>query len=494
MATTSNFNSGGIGSSFQTTPDDPTKAMTSGIETGIALAMHKENVTQQRAKLQMDMETHKQQSMDKFFDVMTKAGRVKGPAQQALFDLGGQLAPMAGLPVPTGLFTLLKSSGEDVDAAKQALSAVAYDPKKILSSPELQTHLQNLLGQTPDQVMGGANGLMAAAQKQRVAETLAGSKTQAVGAGLIKQGINPEAITNPGVATAEAGRVAGQKTALNNATIGQKTALGEAATENADTNSTNAETKQGQLGAYKDRTQAQKEATMARIQQMGLKTSQGDRRIIGTFQEQLNKSLRPLEDNLQAADKGIDILSKPNVRWIDLNEASTDVAKLLSNSNVVPQSREEKQTFTSLRSTWDKWVGKAENQEVGGPSPEEISIFKDRLSRLRSMTATYHDNQLDAKTSSAVKIGRVSPTVGQTLFETMRASPGSTFHGNTVGPTSPFMKPTTSLTSGPGASIPSKTLAPDLLQTIKGRFGGDTARLQKFLDSQGYNYNPGDLK
>jgi len=176
-------------------------------------------------------------------------------------------------------------------------------------------------------------------------------------------------------------------------------------------------------GAKRDVMRAQMQVKQESLQQRQDKFgSDVENKVLGDETIKMNKGLN------QSAGKALEILNRKDVKWIDLNEAFTDITNILQNGKgAVSVTREDKQSFSDFKSWFDKNKGKITGKEEGGPSQEELDLVKDRLGRLNETIAKYHDQQLmkniQTKHDLLSKYGR-DP---EQIFENNKLSPDSEF-------------------------------------------------------------------
>lgn len=139
-------------------------------------------------------------------------------------------------------------------------------------------------------------------------------------------------------------------------------------------------------------------AQMTKVDQANSRIQMGKERIEEAFRKDIEKN--PALQSAQGVEKNIDnamaILNKPGgPNWIDFKESSLDFARILQGAGAIPMSREASVSFQSNLGTLQQAAGKVLGHEVGGPSPKELAIMKDRLERVKNETLNYHDEELN---------------------------------------------------------------------------------------------------
>lgn len=395
-----------------------------GLQTGIQLATAQQNIEHSKQQLEIQRQQHKQDSANRAITNLATLSKVKGPARKALFAATQQNFANAGIQIDPNALDYASADPE----LSQMIAQVAAN-RDLLKNPDfsaaffkglgsiestapeftfLKDHLNN---QSREQaaILGNENkSAIAAAERLR--------KTQEATQGNIVKGatsqfaVDTEALTGGKGEAAKAAELQ-RIQSLAAQQVGAKVAGTTASQIGAKAGVIRAEAAlQGQAG-----TQAYRESQLANQQkridisqqladsrkaQVGLgkeRLAIQEEKFKETLQNRVtsNTQIQKAASQINNANKGLEIISKPNVRWIDLDEAATDVATLLSNSNQVTVSGADRATFNSAKKTWDTWLGRAANREVGGPSPEELAQFRDRIERIRAMTINFHNQQVD---------------------------------------------------------------------------------------------------
>jgi hypothetical protein len=496
---------------------NPLDPAVKGVHTAMQLAAYKEQIDQNRQKLDMAKEQHQQMALDKFMDIAVKAGKVKGPAQKALFNAMKTVAPMAGIPhVSDDFLSVLQSEPDKTGSVFAALQA---NPKGFAADPSKMQDLVDVAGGDAAQAFDWVNK---AVQPQYHQENAGITATTKAGTEIYKANLADRQKREAMAATA-AGKGVKVLDANGNFSIDAANASADeirdfasqkaaAATTNAEAN---AEYKKAYIGAYDRRTQAMKDRIF-------LSLGMQQKRLANGADNQVASYVKPQLDVVGQADRGLDLLNRGagQVRWADLNEANIDLVGLLQNGKgVIPVSRAAalappKGVKGALEQIYSKISGK----EVGGPSEEELGIIKDRLSRVREEVAKFHDTKLAQSYKAKSTAGALSADVAQQLFDARKindasvfGAPGTRSNKATVNPPAatppaaagspsggnPGSPPSPAPGAQPAAGAPAqlKPATPAIIQKAKdlSAKGVPPDQIQQTLQKAGFSLPPGSF-
>lgn len=412
-----------IGSdAFDTPAMSPGSTMTKlpeHVELGMNLALREEQIKEARNTIEMKKQDMRDKAVAGAFDMLPKLAKTKGKAKDLMFKLFESRMQIAGVPVDPNLKDVIGSDENDAYVLSQIEAGIRSKPE-LLKDPKFMSEVSLRLGnyeryvewrdsfvkQMQEQqekryrteVMGQAQA--AGVEQRRAAAQMADQRKQeelsqkapvmAAQASLLgakATGEQVKADNAPALAQAEiAGKTA--KAAKDQSEVGvQQQKADEAARHNL----AQEEIMRQRNATLKDRMSA----IWARVDQRERTIAQGVNNMA------MRQTAKPYE-TLSYLNRGL-VMAKtnPEPRWIDLNEVATEVSRGLTGSSIVPEGREARQNFDSVKKTWDTWMGKIKNHESGGPSPEEWQIFIGRLQRLHDNMVGQYNTIVDRSIDSA---------------------------------------------------------------------------------------------
>lgn len=500
-----------------------------GLQTGVQLAQAQQQLENQQQQLQIQKEQHRQQTIDRAITNLATLSKVKGPARKALFQATQQNFAAAGIQIDPNA---LDYASADPNIAQMVAQVAAN--RDLLKDPTFGQSFFSMLGNlektSPEYsfltdylnnqsreyaAASGVTGRLV--QTQMAQEGLAQrqvqqqnfqteqAKRQNLYSALKAAAIDPfdyEGANGPDAQAAAKQALANFQSATLSAQGAKKTGT-DAAVLNAEANMLRAKNtgKQAEFRqAYMEASLEDRKArTKALIDGIKARVAQGDKRFglheqkfIETLSNRVssNTALQRIEQQVNNAEKGLTTLDRPNITWLDMNEASIDLAALLSGTGTTAVSRENRATFQSLKSTLDGWRSKIANKEVGGPSAEEIQIFKDRFNRIKKDVVRYHDqtllkivqprsNSLNAKYRPAL----------EAAFDTAKLNPDLQLPGPGTA-AQPAQKTSAAALEKPAAGT--RPAPQGLLESLKAK-GASPDLIKKIYQGEGYALPAGGL-
>lgn len=128
-------------------------------------------------------------------------------------------------------------------------------------------------------------------------------------------------------------------------------------------------------------------------------------------------------NSIMYLDNALNTIQNPppgGFKWIDLSDVTADYTRALTGKGNFAQGSEQAKTFSSVMSTLDKWKGKIENHEDGGPSPAELQQFQTRVEHLRDSFAQSHDQLYQTAIKKKVAVGALPQDVAGALYSAGR--------------------------------------------------------------------------
>lgn len=188
------------------------------------------------------------------------------------------------------------------------------------------------------------------------------------------------------------------KDAAVQAAVDKSKALGTKQQSTVDLNESKIEG-QKSLQRYRDATLAQR-AQALDLRTQGLDVSK--QRLALNINNKIvtNPIIQKNIEDLQRVQRGRELLNQPVIRWIDLSEAASDLNRVITGSARAAVTTQEKLDFKSVKRDLDTWRGKISNKEEGGPSPQEVANFRQRLDRLGGAIGRNYDLQLQKVVST----------------------------------------------------------------------------------------------
>lgn len=438
-----------------------TKEITGGLQVGMQLAQTMSNIELQKQKIEEDKTKLKGASFDRAMTNLVGAGKLKDTkikklvvdnAVQIMRQNGYQVDEatafeVANNPDYSGLLGQLYNDPEAPLKRPEIAAAVG----RMISDPELLPQQAAALKDLTDNMYkeraaaAGVTGRLAQTkltQEQITARQKAEQKfkvdqvnKEALANVLKDAKIDPNDYSGAGGPEKQAAAIKalGEFRAANTASKG-------AAAINAQTNIVKAETGQKAQAAqerninsmidYRARLpQIQKdrsELALARLAQGDRRISLAEERLVETQTKALTSGDINLRKGAEAFDYGnraLQTIAKAKssgipIRWRDLSELESEVARLLSGSSVVPEGRRQSVEFRSYKAGLDEVISKIRNQEAGGPSPEQLRIVEGRLERLRDEIGAAHDTRMAGLVRTRIKtIPRFSAAYGAVFDE-----------------------------------------------------------------------------
>lgn len=425
--------------------------LNAGLEKGIQLAARQQQYAQQAAELEYHKQTLDLKQNEYLFNIMQQAMKQPGAARKLIFkQYATEYQRIKGQAVNEDTIDYLAKTEQGDQAWGEAMKAMTHmDQKNYL---EFLGNIVQSGQMTVPELIKSVDDLQkfnAMVEARKASGQASIDKTNQQSANRMKEYLLKGKVAPDLVEKITAGTATPEETQGAYTTAYQNSQQGVSSGRAAESKRHNLVTEgQGErkLDIAEERNQNLKEIALKRLDQMGQRLSQNERRIVGQFQDKIiaNKSIQTARDQANYADRGLELLNRPNIRWVDMNEASVEIGRLLSGSNVVTNSRADQVMFFSLKKTWDSWMTKIKNEEQGGPNEKEVAIFRDRLMRLRTNIENYHDKLLDNMATVGVKTGRVSPDAGRVVYETMKLNPsnysqhmGSAPESDQMGPPPP---------------------------------------------------------
>lgn len=227
----------------------------------------------------------------------------------------------------------------------------------------------------------------------------------------------------------------------------------------------------------------------------GQALSLSQQRLLET-QESKIESAKPIQtalQNIQYSDNALDRL-KPGMKWIDMYDVATDFNKMMSGNNRAAFQGEDRRTFTDISTLWNKWKGQIDRKEQGGPTNDEIQIFRDRLESLRDAYTRQHDNAYKRYWQGKVATNLVPASLAAAHFESNKLSQDSKWDLKIGNPAISNNKKPVSINPAPnpGKMSPSptpgqslKAPSPLFLQEVTKRIP-DPNKRNEWLKSKGY--------
>lgn len=506
----------GIGALTKDPTPDYAAPIQQGLQTGMQLAAYQQQIAQSKQDLEIKKEQLKTQALTRAFSTLSTTAKVKSPqARKALMAASVQAFNLAGVQIDPAALDYASSD----PSHQQVFAAVTSNPE-LLKNPEvanaLFSGLQNVESTDPSfQVVN--NAINNAAKERNAAAGVTGriattqisqdAQTQRHAAQLSAQGDQFQQKQDLAVAS---DRLKGAQNLkgvpinydrLNSPdqTVREKY-MAELQMQAADIAKASADYKAAGLDDKKTRTALLAKSIDARVSQAGKRLTVQQDRLKNTIAQQVsaNPQLQKIEGQINNADKGLVTLNNPNLKWADLREVATDTAALLSGgSGNATVSGEARATFNSLKQTTDTWLGKIANKEVGGPGPEEIKIFRDRLSRIRNEVTHFHDVQLNKLVAGKYSsLGAQYQPVLKASFDAAKLSPEGEIN---LQPSKGRSARDAAIsrgenpTSPPPAATPGTVAAPaDLLPALRQR-NATPDQIKAFYQSKGFAL-PEELK
>ena len=500
-----------------------------GLQTGVQLAQAQQQLENQQQQLQIQKEQHRQQTIDRAITNLATLSKVKGPARKALFQATQQNFAAAGIQIDPNA---LDYASADPNIAQMVAQVAAN--RDLLKDPTFGQSFFSMLGNlektSPEYsfltdylnnqsreyaAASGVTGRLV--QTQMAQEGLAQrqvqqqnfqteqAKRQNLYSALKAAAIDPfdyEGANGPEAQAAAKQALANYQAASLGAQKAKETGT-KAAVINARANVIRAENS-GKMDEYRSaymaasladrqaRTKLMGDAIKARLGQTDRRLTLQDEKFTETLVNRVssNTALQKIEQQVNNADKGLTTLTRPGLTWMDINEASTDFAALLSGSAQIPISREARATFSSLKSTIDGWASKAANHEVGGPSPEEVKIFIDRFNRVKHDVIKYHDQTLlkIVQPRSSTLNAKYRPAL-EAAFDTAKLNPDLQLPGPGTA-AQPAQKTSAAALEKPAAGT--RPAPQGLLESLKAK-GASPDLIKKIYQGEGYALPAGGL-
>lgn len=150
----------------------------------------------------------------------------------------------------------------------------------------------------------------------------------------------------------------------------------------------------------------------------GKRLSLSQQRLLNTIEGKVESdpTIKTALQSVQFADIGLSRL-RPGMKWIDMYDVAADYNRLVTGNSRAAFAGEDRRTFDSYKGTLDKFMGKAANKEQGGPSDEEISLWRERMGGMRDLYAKQHDNKYLKFWRSKTATGLVPESTARTHFE-----------------------------------------------------------------------------
>lgn len=234
----------------------------------------------------------------------------------------------------------------------------------------------------------------------------------------------------------------------------------------------------------------------------GKQLSLSQQRLLETQESRIEQApaIKKAQDSIQFADNALERL-KPGMKWIDMYDSAADFNRLMTGNNRAAFQGEDRRTFTDVSATWSRWKGNIDRKETGGPSNEEIQIFRDRVESLRDAYTRQHDNVYKRYWQGKVATGLAPADLAASHFEANKLSADSMWDMKAGKPAVPNnkkptalnpapnpgnMQPAPAASQAPGKSpAPTKTPSAAFLQEVQKRIS-DPNKRNLWLKSKGY--------
>lgn len=485
-----------------------------GLQTGIQLAAHAEQIKSQREKLDQDREELKQKSVAGAFDMLPKLAETKSKAKDMMFELFTRRMEMAGVAVNPAIKDAIGTQDKfaipllnaQIRQNPQLLNTPAFmsEAAKHFADPEsymewektFASGLQAELGKTQrtntTALASTTNAAAAQATKQNIASQTEATKRAALNQGAVLKGNTPmigaDGAFDPNAAAAN--------TQINQNNIKAGITNKSNQTDNTATkNEYDRQYHEGLLNQGQEKIDSYDKRTEAMRRQITDRLGIQQQRLANTADNSVSKSVEKMRDAAGNAQRGEELLNRPEgqIKWADLNETNLDLVNLLQGGKgVIPISRQKAlEPPKGIKGRLDGIIGNiVTGVETGGPTQEEINIIKDRLARVKGAVEEFHDTELAKGYKAKTAVGALNaPTAGQ-LFE-MRKIRDQSVYGGANDRTNrkninPPASPAPAAGGQPAAPAgPKPTFAPNDVQAMLQR--GGPVKTKSYLMSKGYS-------